>query len=216
MKSSAGREAKCRAARAEKGGTPMRGPGQGTEALHRSFSRIRRGMLCGERRAPSPIVPPILAREPPCVRGGSVYSREIGSWDRFAVDVGRALTWPPMRAGPIPPAKALLYPIERLPPDRAATPRRMLQGDALASALGAPSRLAQPVAGSFRSPPDDQRDYRYRRPVQARGVGATGPPPAAGAAQLLQGRDGPLIAHMRTMTLFAAVTQPRSLVARPG
>ena len=35
---------------------------------------------------------------------------------------------------------------ERLPPDRATTPRWMLQGDALASAPGAPSRVAQPVA----------------------------------------------------------------------
>src|SRR5215475_15363729 len=76
--------------------------------------------------------------------------------------------------------------------------------------------MAQPVAGDLRSPPDDQWDDRDRRSAQAGGVGANGPTPTAGAVQLLQGRDGPLIAHVYMMALFAAVTQSRSLVARPG
>src|SRR5262245_21024376 len=137
-------------------------------------------------QVPSPIVPPILVRKPSLVRERGIKSKDT------------------------------LPDRERLLSDRAATPRRMLQGDALASAPGAPGRLAQPVAGGLRSPPDDQRDYRDRRPVQAGGVCAMGPPPAAGAVQLLQGRDGHRIAHVRMMVAFAAAAQPRGLAARPG
>src|SRR5262245_592138 len=87
-------------------------------------------------QVPSPIVPPILVRKPSLVRERGIKSKDT------------------------------LPDRERLLSDRAATPRRMLQGDALASAPGAPGRLAQPVAGGLRSPPDDQRYYRNRAPCR--------------------------------------------------